>query len=101
MRGLRVGEQYVLLARVGGRYRAIDDQCNHAGCLLSGGRLEGSAVVCPCHEIAFDLHSGRNLTSPRVCGDQRAYRLSEAGGELVIDLLPPTEGSRQRSGQGR
>src|SRR5215203_3802449 len=36
MRGYEVERRNVCVARIGGRYKALDDWCNHAGCLLSG-----------------------------------------------------------------
>ena len=66
LRGYAVGRRNVLVACVGGKVKALDDWCNHAGCLLSGGRLEANTVVCPCHEIGFDLDTGKNVTSPGV-----------------------------------
>ncbi|MHB8873706.1 MAG: Rieske (2Fe-2S) protein [Myxococcaceae bacterium] len=87
LRGVDVGKQRVLVARVAGRYKALDDWCNHAGCLLSGGRIEGNVVVCPCHEIGFDLDSGQNMTSPALCDDQRAFRIAVEDGGLVLEDL--------------
>lgn len=86
LRGYEVGERYVLVARLGERLFAIDDQCNHAGCLLSGGWIENGAVVCPCHEYTFDLASGRNVTVPRLCGDQPCFPLRIVDGEIVVQL---------------
>ncbi|MEW5743311.1 MAG: Rieske (2Fe-2S) protein [Myxococcota bacterium] len=88
MKGYAVGKRNVLIARYGGKVRALDDWCNHAGCLLSGGRVEGSMVVCPCHEVGFDLTTGKNVTSPGVCDDQRAYRVEEENGEVVVYGFP-------------
>lgn len=89
MRGYRIGKnQNVCVARVEGRYKAIDDWCNHAGCLLSGGRLEGNMVVCPCHEVGFDMDTGKNVTSPSVCDDQIPLKIEVQEGELVVDETP-------------
>ncbi len=86
MRGFEVGkDQLVLVAKVGGCYKAIDDWCNHAGCLLSAGWIEKNSVVCPCHEVGFDLDTGRNMTSPGVCGDQRPFKATVEEGELVVE----------------
>lgn len=84
LRGYQLGERRVLVAKVGGRFKALDDSCNHAGCLLSGGRLEGNRVVCPCHEIGFDLDTGKNETSPGIAGDQPAFGVELDGGQLVV-----------------
>ena len=87
LRGFEVVQQNILVAKVGGRYKAIDDWCNHAGCMLSAGRVEGNLVICPCHEVGFDLDSGKNMTSPGVCGDQRAFRARVEEGHVVVEDL--------------
>lgn len=97
LRGLEVGEHLVLLALLGGRISAMDDSCNHAGCLLSGGWIDArkgeacaagrrGAVICPCHEYAFELGTGRNVTFPRLCDDQRAFEVRVEGGRVMIRL---------------
>jgi 3-phenylpropionate/trans-cinnamate dioxygenase ferredoxin subunit len=88
LRGLEVGERLVLLARLGGRVTAMDDSCNHAGCLLSGGWIleRKRAVVCPCHEYAFELGTGRNVTFPKLCADQRAFDVRVENGRVMIRL---------------
>jgi len=90
LRGLEVGERLVLLTRYQGRITAMDDSCNHAGCLLSGGWLheKKGAVVCPCHEYAFELGTGRNLTYPRLCDDQPAFEVRIEHGRVMIRFPP-------------
>jgi 3-phenylpropionate/trans-cinnamate dioxygenase ferredoxin subunit len=78
----------VLVARVGGRLKALDNACNHAGCLLSGGWLERNQVVCPCHEIGFDLDTGKNVTSPGIADDQPAFPLEIVDGQVVVVGVP-------------
>ncbi len=91
LKGYPVGKRNVLIAKVGGTYKALDDWCNHAGCLLSGGTLEGNLVVCPCHEVGFDLDTGKNMTSPGICDDQSAFKVEVEDGELVVVGDVPTE----------
>jgi 3-phenylpropionate/trans-cinnamate dioxygenase ferredoxin subunit len=88
LRGLEIGERLVLLARLGERISAMDDSCNHAGCLLSGGWLDEKkcAVVCPCHEYKFELETGRNVTFPVLCDDQKAFEVRVEGGRVMIRL---------------
>lgn len=88
LRGYEVAERYVLVTRLGDAHYALDDLCNHAGCLLSGGFLEQRAVVCPCHEYKFDVTTGKNVTFPRLCDDQPAFPIRVVGGALKV-LLPP------------
>src|SRR5437016_1756544 len=91
LRGLEVGERLVLLARLNGRITAMDDSCNHAGCLLSGGWIheKKAAVVCPCHEYAFELGTGRNVTFPKLCDDQRSFEVRIENGRVMIRIEEP------------
>ena len=91
LRGLEVGEKLVLLACQGGSVTAMDDSCNHAGCLLSGGWIDGrkGAVVCPCHEYAFELGTGRNVTFPKLCDDQRSFEVRIENGRVMIRIEEP------------
>lgn len=87
MRGYRLpGDRYLLLVRLGGALHALDDRCNHAGCLLSGGRLRGSEVVCPCHEMSFDVRSGAVTCTPRLCDDQRTFPVAVEGERVWVEL---------------
>ena len=87
-----VAGRYVLVSCFEGRHFAIDDQCNHAGCLLSGGWVEQHDIVCPCHEYRFDLRTGLNTTSIRLCEDQPVYPIRIVDGRLVVEL-PEGDGS--------
>jgi 3-phenylpropionate/trans-cinnamate dioxygenase ferredoxin subunit len=89
-RGYAVGRRNVLVTCVDGQVRAMDDWCNHAGCLLSGGWLHQQTIVCPCHEVGFDLATGKNVTSPGIAGDQRVYPIEIVDGQVVV-LDFPTE----------
>lgn len=89
LRPYETAGRYVLVSRVDGALHAIDDMCNHAGCLLSGGWLDGHAVVCPCHEYKFDVESGRNVTFPRLCEDQPAFPLRVVDGQILVTLPDP------------
>lgn len=87
MRGRAAGPgRWLLVANLGGAYYAIDDWCNHAGCLLSEGRLEGPLVVCPCHGMTFDVRSGEARSTPRLCDDQRSHPVRVEDGELWVEV---------------
>ena len=85
LRSYEVGRRNVMVACVAGGYKAMDDWCNHAGCLLSGGRIEQNLVICPCHEVGFDLDTGQNVTSPGVCDDQPVFPIRIENGLLIVD----------------
>ena len=41
---------------------ATQPRCPHKGGPLSDGLLGGATLVCPLHDIAFDLRTGESLT---------------------------------------
>jgi nitrite reductase/ring-hydroxylating ferredoxin subunit len=61
MRAFKAGDTVVVVARVGGRYCAIDYKCPHMGGNLGRGRFEAGAVVCPVHGSRFDVCTGEVL----------------------------------------
>ena len=90
MRGFEIGRnKNIVVAFLEGRYKALDDWCNHAGCLLSGGRIQKNLIICPCHEVGFDLDTGKNVTSPQVCDDQPAFRVTVEDGNLFLEDFQP------------
>lgn len=52
------------LARVDGRWHAVETWCTHAECPLSDGWVEGAAIRCSCHGSLFDLATGDVLEGP-------------------------------------
>jgi 3-phenylpropionate/trans-cinnamate dioxygenase ferredoxin subunit len=89
IRGYPVGKRNVIVGKLAGTYVALDDWCNHAGCLLSGGHLEEELIICPCHEVGFDMRTGKNMTSPGVCDDQPVVKIEVEDGQLVlVDFNP-------------
>ena len=44
----------VCLARIGGKFSAVDNLCPHRQGPLGQGWIEGNAVVCPWHSWTFD-----------------------------------------------
>ena len=85
-RSFDLHQRILLVSRFAGRYWAISDWCNHAGCLLSHGTVDGRYVTCPCHGATFDLITGTNVNAPHLCGDQDAWDVAVEDGELVASI---------------
>jgi len=86
-RSVRLGHgRYVLVSRVGGVLRAIDDVCNHGGCKLSDGWREGRSIVCPCHALAFDVGDGKLVTPTPLATDQPVYPVIGDGPRIRLVL---------------
>ena len=60
----RVGDDAVLLSRLGGALFAIGGTCTHYGGHLPDGIIRGTTVHCPLHHACFDLRTGQALRAP-------------------------------------
>ena len=88
-RGVKISnKEYILLSNIAGTYHAIDDWCNHAGCLLSRSKLEGEMIMCHCHYAEFNARTGALLSEPRICDDQTRYELKVENGRIYGLRLP-------------
>jgi 3-phenylpropionate/trans-cinnamate dioxygenase ferredoxin component len=56
--------QIIAVACVEGSFYAFDDTCTHEMCSLSEGDLDGTTVICPCHEGEYDITTGEVLDGP-------------------------------------
>src|SRR5581483_7027125 len=62
----RVGEDEVLVARVGGALFAIGAHCTHYQGPLGEGLIVGDTVRCPWHHARFCLRTGEALAAPAI-----------------------------------
>lgn len=62
---------------------ALADRCSHRGGPLSEGGVEGSCIVCPWHQSAFDGPSGRPERGPATI-PQPAYEWRLEDGALQV-----------------
>ena len=61
---VEVGDEQVLLAKVGGELYAIGEECTHEGCSLSDATLDGNELECICHGSTFNVETGEVLQGP-------------------------------------
>jgi nitrite reductase/ring-hydroxylating ferredoxin subunit len=98
-----IGVGHYAVGNVDGRYFAVTRHCRHLRADLAGGSIdENGCLVCPWHQSAYDVESGRMVRGPqgifakipglgavnklltRVMPLGRA-QVSERGGELYLD----------------
>lgn len=72
----------VLLVRSGSRIHALLDRCNHRGCSLSEGELDGTSITCPCHGSRFAL-DGTLLRGPATAS-QRSLETRVHEGRIEV-----------------
>jgi nitrite reductase/ring-hydroxylating ferredoxin subunit len=75
----------VLVANLGGHYRAIGSECTHASCDLHDGELdaEEGVVTCACHGSMFDLETGA-VVAPPADEPEPVYQVRVDGDELQV-----------------
>jgi len=79
-----LGNKALALFRLDERIVAIDAECPHAGGPLQEGAIEGGCVVCPWHEYAFELATGRCTTDPAL--SVNTYPVSVEGGAVWVEV---------------
>ncbi len=80
-----VGDLFLLLTHVGGRFYAISDRCTHDDGPLGEGVLEGFAIVCPRHGAKFDVRDGRVLAMPATHATP-AYEVKVDGDDVFVKV---------------
>jgi Fe-S cluster biogenesis protein NfuA/nitrite reductase/ring-hydroxylating ferredoxin subunit len=68
LRPVALDDVNVLLVDVEGETYAFRDGCAIDGLPLAGGRLDGSVLVCPWHNCAYDGRSGQRLDDAHAPG---------------------------------
>ena len=82
------GDTPILLLRRTGRMYAIHDRCSHRGCPLSGGKVEGESVTCPCHGSRFSLIDGSIERGPATA-PQPVFEARDREGRIEVKLVTP------------
>ena len=100
MLGGRVGDEAVLVARVGGRCFAIGATCTHYGGPLAEGLLDGEKVHCPWHHAVFDLRTGV-AEGPPAIDPVPCWRVEEAGGRVRVLAREPAASAPAAHGARR
>jgi nitrite reductase/ring-hydroxylating ferredoxin subunit len=85
LHGVTIDGKQVLVAKVGDRFFAIGNVCTHNGCRLSGGKLEGETIRCPCHGSGFSLKTGEVVHGPAK-NPEPAYTIRIEKEEIFLDL---------------
>ena len=85
--GSVVGVGHYAVGNAGGRYFAVTRRCRHLGADLAGGQVdEGGCLVCPWHQSAYDVDSGRMVRGPQ--GVYAKVPGLDAGFRLLTRVLP-------------
>ena len=91
----RLGEDDVLVARVGGEVFAIGAVCSHYHGPLAEGLLVGDTVRCPWHHARFCLRTGEALAGPAI-DPVRCWSAREHDGRISLQPAPRSTPSATR-----
>ena len=80
-----LGDRFVLVCHVDGRFYAIDDCCTHDDGPLGEGTLEGFTIACPRHGAKFDVRDGQVLSMPAT-QSTTAYEVQVAEGDVYVKI---------------
>lgn len=83
------GPHGVLVCRVDGVLRAVDDRCTHAMASLREGRLRSGTIMCPKHGVAFDVVTGARSGPPAMV-DLPVYELVADPDETAVEVRLPS-----------
>ncbi|MEZ0540004.1 FAD-dependent oxidoreductase [Fibrella arboris] len=89
VKGVKVGQDNVLLARVGETVYAVGAVCPHYQAPLAKGLLCGHRLYCPWHHSSFDITNGDLLDPPSLDG-LPTYPVSLHDGQIWV-TLPDTK----------
>jgi apoptosis-inducing factor 3 len=79
----QVGDEDVLLARVGDRSFAVGAHCTHYHGPLAEGLVVGATVRCPWHHACFSLETGEALRAPAL-DPVPCWRVERVGDMLFV-----------------
>jgi len=93
-----VGDEPVLLARVGEEVLAVAGKCTHYGGPLAEGILVDDTVRCPWHHACFNLRTGEALAAPAFNPLQR-WSVERRGDRIVVTGQVPADKEAAPSSQ--
>jgi NADPH-dependent 2,4-dienoyl-CoA reductase/sulfur reductase-like enzyme/nitrite reductase/ring-hydroxylating ferredoxin subunit len=94
-----VGEDGVVLARVGSEFLAIGSACTHYSGPLAQGLRDGDTVFCPWHHACFSLRTGEALRAPALA-PVACWTVEQRDGKIFVTAKKDEAPARQRKPAG-
>src|SRR5690606_20314652 len=82
-----VGDKHVVLIRLNGDIRAVNNVCTHQFAFLSDGIVDDGCIECPLHQASFDVLTGERRNGPE-CPDLAVYPVKLEDGHVYVDIEP-------------
>src|SRR3954447_23411163 len=94
-----VGEDGVVLARVGSEFLAIGSACTHYSGPLAQGLRDGDTVFCPWHHACFSLRTGEALRAPGLA-PVACWTVEQRDGKIFVTAKKDEAPAPQRKPAG-
>lgn len=88
----KAGTQTLVVVRRGDTLYALHDQCAHAGCSLSEGKVRGDVIECSCHGSRYRLADGHVVQGPATFDQPRYEVRRDADGRLEARRVTESQG---------
>ena len=85
MKTVALAGERIVIANLGGEFRAFSDRCTHYGGPLGDGQLDGESVRCPRHGGVFNIVTGAH-ESGLGNGPVPVYEVRLDGDEIQIGM---------------
>jgi nitrite reductase/ring-hydroxylating ferredoxin subunit len=85
MMNAEVEGKEICVANVEGKYYAIGNRCTHMSCLLSDGTLEGTNVICSCHNSVFNIETGAVVKGSAKKAEP-AFEVKVEGDQVLVNV---------------
>ena len=84
-KAVQVGNQYIAIYRVDGKFYATDDICTHEFASLCEGFIDGDIIECPLHAGQFHIPTGKAM-SPPVTEDLTTFAVKVEGDDIYVEV---------------
>lgn len=62
VKSIYLKDHEICILQKDGQYHAMDDSCPHAGASLGMGKCQNEWLICPKHDIRFNIKTGISQT---------------------------------------
>ncbi len=84
-KAVQVGNEYIAIYRVDGKFYATDDICTHEFASLCEGFIDGDIIECPLHAGQFHIPTGKAM-SPPVTEDLKTFAVKVEGDDIYVEV---------------
>jgi tripartite-type tricarboxylate transporter receptor subunit TctC/nitrite reductase/ring-hydroxylating ferredoxin subunit len=82
---VELGDAYIALFNLEGKFYAIEAYCTHALAALVEGRVQGENIECPLHAALFSIKTGEVVREPATEG-LKTYPVRVENGDILVGI---------------